>query len=261
MMAILQRSCCGCCDVKAGSIVVAIFWIVLTLIGLGYTSYSVYATSLFGAVSPTNIVLLIVYIVNLITHILLIIGVVQEARPLVLTWVIVTIICTAVSLIVYIYVTVASLALIATISAESEIQAAIVGASVAGIAIAWIIWGVFFILTVYGCLVVFSHYQNLRDAAMGQGQQQMVVIGNQPGNQSYMVGNQPGMAGNQPYMVGNQPYMVGNQPTMADNQPYGSQPVMENKQPAMMGPQPGLGQESHDPNCSYGRRLLNREED
>ncbi|XP_019627157.1 PREDICTED: uncharacterized protein LOC109472028 [Branchiostoma belcheri] len=241
-MAILQRSCCGCCDVKTGSIVVAVTWIVLTLIGLGYTSYSVYATSLFGAVSPTNIVLLIVYIVNLITHILLIIGVVQEARPLVLTWVIVTIICTAVSLIVYIYVTVASLALIATISAESEIQAAIVGASVAGIAIAWIIWGVFFILTVYGCLVVFSHYQNLRDAAMGQGQQQMVVIGNQPGmagNQSYMVGNQPGMAGNQPYMVGNQP-------TMADNQPYGSQPVMENKQPAMMGPQPGLGQVSHD---------------
>ncbi|XP_035698198.1 uncharacterized protein LOC118431188 [Branchiostoma floridae] len=225
-MAILQRSCCGCCDVKTGSIVVAIIWIILTLIGLGYTSYRVYLVSLLGLVSPTDVVLLILYIVNFIVHILLIIGVAQEVRPLILTWVIVTIICTVVSLIVYVYVTVATIAIIGALASGSDDQGVIVGAGVASLAIVWIIWGVFFILTVYGCLVVFSHYQNLRDAALGQGQQQMVAMGNQP----YMMGNQPAVAGNQPYGY----------------QPYGNQPAMENKQPAMMGPQPGLGQESND---------------
>ncbi|CAH1239666.1 Hypp5866 [Branchiostoma lanceolatum] len=233
-MAILQRSCCGCCDVKTGSFVVAGIWIVLTLIGLGYTGYRVSIVAAFGLVAPTDVVILIVYIVNLITHILLIVGVAQEVRPLILTWVIVTIICTVVSLIVYAYVTVATLGVIAAIAAGSDNQSAILGAGIAGIAIVWIIWGVFFILTVYGCLVVYSHYQNLRDAAMGRGQQQMVVMGNQPA----MQGIQP--YGNQPY--GNQPY--GNQPY--GNQAYGNQPALENKQPAMTGPQPGLGQDSSD---------------
>ncbi|KAI8516856.1 hypothetical protein Bbelb_054370 [Branchiostoma belcheri] len=96
-MAILKRSCCCCgCDVKAGSIVVAVIWIILFLIGLGYN-----ATSL----TPIGRALLAVYAVSLGTHILLIIAVVKAIRPLLLTWVIVTIICTVAALAIYIYVT------------------------------------------------------------------------------------------------------------------------------------------------------------
>ncbi|XP_078616052.1 uncharacterized protein LOC144884550 [Branchiostoma floridae x Branchiostoma japonicum] len=220
-MAILQKSCCGCCDVKTGSIVVAVIWIICTLLGVGYVIFIVATASVAGLVAPTGIILLIVYIVNFITHFLLIIGVVQESRRLILTWVIVTIIGTAVSFIVYIFdtiLTMAQLRALATGGDNQLPQDVLKAAVAASLATIWAIWGVFFILTVYGCLVVFSHYQNLRDAALGQGQgqQEMVAMGNQPA------------------IAGNQHYMMGNQPVVAGNQPYGYQPIVDpgNKQPA-----------------------------
>ncbi|XP_078671338.1 uncharacterized protein LOC144911300 [Branchiostoma floridae x Branchiostoma belcheri] len=207
-MAILQRSCCGCgCDVKTGSIVVAAIWIILSLIGLGYNSHAAWVNSLSGSVLPANVALLIVYIVTLINHILLIIGIVKAWRPLVLTWVIVTIVCTVAALVIYIYVTVVDVAGIADIAARGQLVINGDRVMTVGIALVWIYWGALFIMTVYGCLVVFSHYQNLCDAKIGQGQLQMVGWGNQPN----MAANQPNMAANQPYMADNQTSILGNQ--------------------------------------------------
>ncbi|KAI8488110.1 hypothetical protein Bbelb_342280 [Branchiostoma belcheri] len=117
-------------------------------------------------------------------------------RPLVLTWVIVTIVCTAAALAIYIYVTAVDVAGIADIAARGQLVIngdRVIYALTVGIALVWIYWGVLFIMTVYGCLVVFSHYQNLRDAKIGQGQLQMVGLGNQPNmadNQTSILGNQ-----------------------------------------------------------------------
>ncbi|CAH1239665.1 Hypp5865 [Branchiostoma lanceolatum] len=222
-MAILQRSCCcDCCGVKTGSIVIAVLWIGLTLIGIGYAANNAHSVStVFGLVSPTDVVVLVVYSVNLIAHILLMVGVAKEVRPLLLTWMIVTTICTVVLLLVNIYVTTTAFTAPRDYTDRSNKDAAIAAANLTGTGMRWILWGIFLTLTIYGCLVVLSHYQNLRDAEMGRGQQQMVVMGNLP-------------------------YVMGNQPIMPGIQPYGNQPVLENKQPAMTGPQPGLGQDSSD---------------
>ncbi|KAI8481135.1 hypothetical protein Bbelb_411490 [Branchiostoma belcheri] len=78
-MAILKRSCCGCgCDVKTGFIVVAIIWIILSLIGVGYSAYGVQVVASLGVVSRTYVALLIVFIVTFITNILLITAIVQH---------------------------------------------------------------------------------------------------------------------------------------------------------------------------------------
>ncbi|XP_078696877.1 uncharacterized protein LOC144925000 isoform X3 [Branchiostoma floridae x Branchiostoma belcheri] len=252
-MAILKRSCCCCgCDVKAGSIVVAIIWIILSLIGLGYN-----ATSL----TPIGRALLAVYAVSLGTHILLIIAVVKAIRPLLLTWVIVTIICTEAALAIYIYVTVIQVESINRIVANGPERVIggvfLLNALKTGLILIWIYWGALLCMTVYGCLVVFSHYQNLRDAARGQGQRQMVRMDNQAymaGNQAYMpgAGNQAYMAGNDGYMAGNQAYMAGNDGYMAGNQPYmaGNDGYMAGNQAYMVGNQPA--KVANRPTASYG---------
>ncbi|XP_019632031.1 PREDICTED: uncharacterized protein LOC109475708 [Branchiostoma belcheri] len=187
-MAILKRSCSCCgCDVKAGSIVVAVIWIILSLIGLGYNATSS---------TPAGKALLAVYVVSLGTHILLIIAVVKAIRPLLLTWVIITIICTVAALAIYIYVTDVDVKIINRLVANGPEQyiggVFLFNALKTGLTLIWIYWGALLCMTVYGCLVVFSHYQNLRDEARGQGQPQMVPMGNQPyvaGNQTYIAGN------------------------------------------------------------------------
>ncbi|KAI8516975.1 hypothetical protein Bbelb_055560 [Branchiostoma belcheri] len=214
-MAILQ-SCCGYLDVKTGSKVIASILIVISLAGLGFTAYGTTVASAVGVVSPTNVILLSVYSLSVSNHTLLIITIAKakKPRPMISAWGVVTWICTFAVLGIYSFTTVQAVALMSAIASSISPglnQDAFKAGYVAGIAIVWTICGINFMLTVYGTLVVMSHYQNLRDAAMGQGQQQ-VAMGNLAGNQPYMpVGNQPYMpVGNQPYMpVGNQPYMPG----------------------------------------------------
>ncbi|XP_019632022.1 PREDICTED: uncharacterized protein LOC109475702 [Branchiostoma belcheri] len=209
---------------------------ILSLIGLGYN-----ATSL----TPIGRALLAVYAVSLGTHILLIIAVVKAIRPLLLAWVIVTIICTIAALAIYIYLTDVEVTIINRLAAIGFFGWNV---SKTGLTLIWIYWGALLIMTVYGCLVVFSHYQNLREAARGQGQQQMVVMG----NQAYMAGNQAYMAGNQAYIPGNQAYMAGNQAYIPGNQAYipGNQAYMAGNQAYMVGNQPA--KVANRPTASYG---------
>ncbi|CAH1239667.1 Hypp5867 [Branchiostoma lanceolatum] len=174
-MAILQRSCCGCCSVRTGCIVIANIWMIMQFAGIGSAVRNIVGAD--GAVATTDIVSVSIYSVGVIIDILLIYGVKKEMKELVLSWVIFSIACTLASLGVTVYLTIVTLGILGAVEDDwSDLVMAIVMPVLAG---AWIIWGIVFLITVYGCLVVYSHYQNLRDGVV-EGVQQGMVMSVQP---------------------------------------------------------------------------------
>ncbi|XP_078616730.1 uncharacterized protein LOC144885008 [Branchiostoma floridae x Branchiostoma japonicum] len=176
-MAILQNSCCGCCTVRTGSIVVANIWMIMQFAGIGTAIKDIIDAG--GAASTTDIVNLAIYSVGIIIDTLLIYGVVKKLKELVLSWVIFSVACTAAALGVNLYVTIVILQVL-QVTGDDDGSALVQAILVPYLAGVWIVWGIVFLITVYGCLVVYSHYQNLRDGVEEGGQQVMVMTAQAP---------------------------------------------------------------------------------
>ncbi|XP_019628113.1 PREDICTED: uncharacterized protein LOC109472701 isoform X2 [Branchiostoma belcheri] len=180
-MAILQHCCCGCCSLRVGCYWIASTWMTMQIAGIASAAKNIVSTT-DGAVPVSDAVNIAIYSVGIIIDILLFIGVMKEKKELLLSWVIFSVCCTLASLGVAIYVTVVWLGVIHASGDASELAALLIGPFLAG---AWIIWGFVALITAYGCLVVYSHYQNLRDG---------VVEGGQPGMVMTVQAPQPGLA-------------------------------------------------------------------
>ncbi|CAH1239662.1 Hypp5863 [Branchiostoma lanceolatum] len=165
-MAILKNSCCGCCKLREGSIVVGVLFLILHLINLGMKGNSLSQLAAAGApVSGTDAAGIAMSVVAIIIDGLMIYGVVQAISALLLVWVVVFVIILVVELIIVIVATVIA---IAAVAAATEGGSAI-GLTIAILAPVWIIYIVILLLTIYGVLVVYSHYQNLRDGVIDDG--------------------------------------------------------------------------------------------
>ncbi|XP_078697821.1 uncharacterized protein LOC144925612 isoform X1 [Branchiostoma floridae x Branchiostoma belcheri] len=164
-MEILKNSCCGCCNIRAGSIFVGVLFANLHLTDLSLKAMSIRPGSQVYGLPAAGIA---IDVLAILMCALMIHGVQKGKRVMLLVWVVFVVIILVVKLIIAIAITV-----LVTIAAEvaarsyffryvnisaipiEEIEAKI-------LAQVWAIYIVTLLLTICGVLVVYSHYQNLR---------------------------------------------------------------------------------------------------
>ncbi|XP_035698193.1 uncharacterized protein LOC118431181 [Branchiostoma floridae] len=151
-MAILQNCCC-CCTVRLGSLITGVLYVIIHIVDLGVKSSSV---ALGWQVYGTDVASVVVDIIAIILGLLLIVAVLGSMMALLRAWVALAILILITELIIIICFTALTLQGVWTaLASQSFWLSPVIGA--------WIIYYFIFYITVYGVLVVYSHYQNLRD--------------------------------------------------------------------------------------------------
>ncbi|XP_019636549.1 PREDICTED: uncharacterized protein LOC109479120 [Branchiostoma belcheri] len=166
-MAILKDSCCSCCNLRGLSIFVGILFANLHLTDLSLKAMSIRPGSQVYGLPAAGIAIDVLAILILMCA-LMIHGVQKGKKVMLLVWVVFVVIILVVKLIIAIAITV-----LVTIAAEvaarsyyfryvniSAIPIEEIEAKV--LAQVWAIYIVTLLLTIYGVLVVYSHYRNLR---------------------------------------------------------------------------------------------------
>ncbi|XP_078615960.1 uncharacterized protein LOC144884483 [Branchiostoma floridae x Branchiostoma japonicum] len=146
-MAILKDSCCHCCNVRDGSLVVGVLFLALHVFALAVKLNAF----LFADGHIPEIVGAILEAGAIVIDALMIYGVIKVIRKYLFVWVVAAVIITVVELVVVILST---------------------GFGVGGPANLiqfWIVYAVVLVLAIYGTLVVYSYYQNLRDGVVADG--------------------------------------------------------------------------------------------
>ncbi|XP_078697332.1 uncharacterized protein LOC144925264 [Branchiostoma floridae x Branchiostoma belcheri] len=151
-MAILQNSCC-CCSVRLGALIIGVLYVIIHIIDLGVKSSSV---ALGWNAYGTDVASVVVDVIAIILGLLLIVAVLGNIMALLRAWVALAILILITELIIIICFTALTLQGVWTWGAEKSFWLGpVIGA--------WIIYYFIFYITIYGVLVVYSHYQNLRD--------------------------------------------------------------------------------------------------
>ncbi|KAI8500444.1 hypothetical protein Bbelb_220100 [Branchiostoma belcheri] len=168
-MAILKNSCCGCCKVREGSIVVGALFLLLHLIDLGMKANSIVNASATGQpVAGTDAASVAIDVVAIIIDCLMIYGVVKAIGVLLIVWVVFVIIILVAEFIIVVVVTIITFAALRA-SVQSEYEGSVFGIAILILIPVWIIYILVLLLVIYGILVVYSHYQNLRDGIVDDG--------------------------------------------------------------------------------------------
>ncbi|CAH1240420.1 Hypp6020 [Branchiostoma lanceolatum] len=158
------NNCCGCCDLKSGTISISIVYLVLAILNMILGIMGVV-----GAKGAAMYVGVAIDGIMIILCILLIIGAMQDNHILCMVWVVGAIVW---SVLLTIMAIVASVLIGLLANAAEDIQptdqpdvpAAAVGAAI-GVALG-IMWGIVAVevtLVIYSAIVVYSHAQNLRE--------------------------------------------------------------------------------------------------
>ncbi|XP_078615959.1 uncharacterized protein LOC144884482 [Branchiostoma floridae x Branchiostoma japonicum] len=169
-MAILKNSCCGCCNVRQGSIVVGVLFLILHLIDLGIKANNMSSMAAAGySVSGTDAASVAIDVVAIVIDALMIYGVIKAISTLLLVWVVFVVIILVAELIIVIVVTVIALGLVGASAASPGAQGGAFGFILLILIPVWIIYILILLLVIYGVLVVYSHYQNLRDGVVDDG--------------------------------------------------------------------------------------------
>ncbi|XP_078614755.1 uncharacterized protein LOC144883935 [Branchiostoma floridae x Branchiostoma japonicum] len=159
------NNCCGCCDLKSGTISISIVYLVLAIINMVLGIMGVVGTK--GA--PMYIGVTIDGLM-VVLCILLIIGAVKDNHILCMVWVVgaivwsvlVTIMAIVVSVVVGITANAAQE--IQPIQPDPDVNPQAVGAAIGLIlGVMWAIVAVEVALVIYSAIVVYSHAQNLRE--------------------------------------------------------------------------------------------------
>ncbi|XP_078616559.1 uncharacterized protein LOC144884891 [Branchiostoma floridae x Branchiostoma japonicum] len=144
-MAILETCCCGRFKLREGSIVVGVLYLILHLIDLGFKVNNLSRSSSLGVpVSGTDAASVTFDIVAIIIGGVMIYGVFKAVSVLLFVWVVVVVI-----------ILVAELIIVIVITAFTRGPEVLIPA--------WIIYLLILGLVIYGVLVVYSHYENLRN--------------------------------------------------------------------------------------------------
>ncbi|CAH1239664.1 Hypp5864 [Branchiostoma lanceolatum] len=150
-MAILDNYCC-CCTVRLGSLITGVLYVIIHIIDLGVKSSSV---ALGWNAYGTDVASVVVDVIAIILGLLLIVAVLGSMMALLRGWVALAIIILIVELVIIICFSALTLNIWTVQASGAFWLGPVIGA--------WVIYYFIFYITIYGVLVVYSHYQNLRD--------------------------------------------------------------------------------------------------
>ncbi|XP_066297358.1 uncharacterized protein [Branchiostoma lanceolatum] len=150
-MAILDNYCC-CCTVRLGSLITGVLYVIIHIIDLGVKSSSV---ALGWSAYGTDVASVVVDVIAIILGLLLIVAVLGSMMALLRGWVALAIIILIVELVIIICFSALTLNIWTAQASGAFWLGPVIGA--------WVIYYFIFYITIYGVLVVYSHYQNLRD--------------------------------------------------------------------------------------------------
>ncbi|XP_035697674.1 uncharacterized protein LOC118430761 [Branchiostoma floridae] len=157
----LRASCCGCCSLRTGSIVIGVLHLVLSFVTGGFYVYR-WIRAMGSDVVPTEEVFVgvAVFGVSVLVAVLLIIGATHNNPTLCLIWVIWAGLHLALAIALAIYAGVVTFALSVGPNDAGGFVDLIRFLTIALMAIA----GVIIVVLSYGIIVVCSHYRDLKDS-------------------------------------------------------------------------------------------------